>query len=234
MYAPYLEEYSARRLVTHEVAPPTPVHDSLTNDSDGLSSGYRSRGWFGKRQSVDGAREPTLKSRSPLLKRLSLSISKSSNSDNNSGIPTSETSVSPVNLNTVVSSSPLTQKPLASITQKIYTNVATMSSGERLAAIARLQRFDGGFSWSTALFSLLKLNLDTFDGMKKELSEQGIEVDIAATVLAWSWLEKNGGYEATDMAKKAGEWVGIQLGPTDTAAEKEILKDKVLTVIPLS
>ncbi|KIK71252.1 hypothetical protein GYMLUDRAFT_52369 [Collybiopsis luxurians FD-317 M1] len=138
--------------------------------------------------------------------------------------------------------------PAASGSTPTYTNIAsanrekissTMNPGERLAAVARLQRFDGGFVWSMALFTVLEISIDitNFDVIKKQLETQGISnADIAATVLAWVWLQKNGGENGFDMARKAEEWVGLQLaaGEKKMGVEKEALKKVVLGIVPQS
>ena len=83
-----------------------------------------------------------------------------------------------------------------------------------------------GFPWRSGTTR----SLDT--GVKMPSTWE--RVQLAATVLAWMWLERNGGGEGSDMTKKAGEWVGMQLGAKNTEAEKEALKMRLLTIIPLS
>ncbi|KAH7880474.1 uncharacterized protein C8R40DRAFT_1065513 [Lentinula edodes] len=242
---PYIqEEYGTRGGSSHYnpntgiMHPPSPQlgsdHSPVTSSSlpPTPASKNKLQGWFGKRQSVDGIRRPNMKAGASFFKRMSLSISMPSNtSDISNSETTSKTATptfSPLVLRTVVA--PSGQNSSTTTTPSTTVDTSLMSSGERLASIARLQRFDGGFAWSTTIFSVLQLSFNDLDNMKRQLSEQNITADIAATVLAWVWLERNGGYEATEMAKKAGEWVGIQLG----TQENEELKNKVLAVIPLS
>ncbi|KAF8832550.1 hypothetical protein HHX47_DHR1001687 [Lentinula edodes] len=242
---PYIqEEYGTRGGSSHYnpntgiMHPPSPQlgsdHSPVTSSSlpPTPASKNKLQGWFGKRQSVDGIRRPNMKGGASFFKRMSLSISMPSNtSDISNSETTSKTATptfSPLVLRTVVA--PSGQNSSTTTTPSTTVDTSLMSSGERLASIARLQRFDGGFAWSTTIFSVLQLSFNDLDDMKRQLSEQNITADIAATVLAWVWLERNGGYEATEMAKKAGEWVGIQLG----TQENEELKNKVLAVIPLS
>ncbi|KAK1216972.1 hypothetical protein PQX77_020376 [Marasmius sp. AFHP31] len=98
-------------------------------------------------------------------------------------------------------------------------DVESMSDGARLAAIARLQQFDGGFDFSDDLLRLLQVKVSQGD-FKQKCTENNIEEGVAATVLALVWLEKKGGDESLDLQGKASEWLVDRLDEVDTAKEK--------------
>ncbi|KAL0070454.1 von Willebrand factor A domain-containing protein 5A [Marasmius tenuissimus] len=104
-----------------------------------------------------------------------------------------------------------------------------MSHGERLAAVARLQQFDGGFDFSEGLLNLLGVDVPEHD-FKQRCAEHVVEVDVAAVVLALVWLEKKGGDESLDMQEKASEWLADKLGSED---EVVAMKDKVSKLFDL-
>ncbi|KAL0070448.1 von Willebrand factor A domain-containing protein 5A [Marasmius tenuissimus] len=95
----------------------------------------------------------------------------------------------------------------------------SMSDGARLAAIARLQQFDGGFDFSEDLLRLLQTKVSEAD-FKQECRENNIEEGVAATVLALVWLEKKGGDESLDLQEKASEWLADRLDEVDTVKQK--------------
>ncbi|KAK1226022.1 hypothetical protein PQX77_011021 [Marasmius sp. AFHP31] len=104
-----------------------------------------------------------------------------------------------------------------------------MSHGERLAAIARLQQFDGGFDFSEGLLNLLGVDVPEHD-FKQRCVDHDVGVDVAAVVLALVWLENKGGEESLDMQEKALEWLADKLGSED---EVVTMKDKVLKLFDL-
>ncbi|KAF9073726.1 hypothetical protein BDP27DRAFT_1318044 [Rhodocollybia butyracea] len=203
------EMYSAN-CVHSTVEPPNPA-------SKNLNAPFQSRSLISSRlrpQSLSISSLPTRASTSPF--RRILLISKDT--------PVTSLPISP-STGRVVSQpiSTTVETPLATSSAK--TSTPPMTPGERLAAVARLQRYDGGFVWSRILFRTLGLNLADPDVFKSQLNAEGIAEDTAATVLAWMWLEINGGEDGSDMARKAGQWLG---------SNRETLKKQLSAITPLS
>ncbi|KAL0564531.1 hypothetical protein V5O48_017516, partial [Marasmius crinis-equi] len=103
-------------------------------------------------------------------------------------------------------------------------SAAPMSDGARLASIARLQGFDGGFSLREELLRLLEVKSSVNDFKQKCVGEN-LDEGVAATMLALLWLEKRGGDESLDLQEKASEWLGDVLG---SEAQVALTKEKVL------
>ncbi|KAH8828758.1 hypothetical protein DL96DRAFT_1554451 [Flagelloscypha sp. PMI_526] len=97
------------------------------------------------------------------------------------------------------------------LTAMTNEDVAQMNKGARLAAVARLQQFDGRFKLSEGLLSLLGISLE-LEAIQSTCAEQGLEEDVVATVLARAWLFKNGEDESLAMQEKALEWLGDHVG----------------------
>ncbi|KAL0564932.1 hypothetical protein V5O48_017105, partial [Marasmius crinis-equi] len=101
------------------------------------------------------------------------------------------------------------------------TSAAPMSDGARLASIARLQGFDGGFSLTEELLRLLEAKSPVTD-LKQKCAGENLDESVAATMLALLWLEKRGGDESLDLQEKASEWLEDALGnETQVALTKE-------------
>ncbi|KAF9265846.1 VIT-domain-containing protein [Marasmius fiardii PR-910] len=82
--------------------------------------------------------------------------------------------------------------------------LSAMTEGERLAAVARLQQFDGGFTLTPDLLQLINVEL-TIDAFKHKCAGESENVDVIATALALLWLEKHGGDEWLELQEKAIE-----------------------------
>ena len=83
-----------------------------------------------------------------------------------------------------------------------------LEPSQRLTAIARLQRFDGGFALSDKLLRLLQTSIQDVETVKSQFFDLGIDTDVVATMLASVWLGKHAGEETDDMIRKAEEWIG--------------------------
>ena len=87
-----------------------------------------------------------------------------------------------------------------------------LEPNQRLTAVARLQRFDGGFALSDKLLQLLQTSIQDVETVKSQFFDLGIDTDVVATMLASMWLGKYGREEADDMIRKAEEWIGQKGG----------------------
>ncbi|KAH8828753.1 hypothetical protein DL96DRAFT_1526542 [Flagelloscypha sp. PMI_526] len=112
---------------------------------------------------------------------------------------------------------PVTSSPSAPDGTLMKDNVAQMSKGSRLVAIARLQQFDGRFDLSRDLLNLLGVGL-ALDQVQAICTTQGLEQGVVATALAYTLLVNSGEEEALDMQEKALEWLGDQLGDENAVA----------------
>lgn len=223
---------------------PMPLRSCALLDSAPIDSASapkkKGSAWFGKPRSTDGggSMAPTKSRSSPsLLRRMSLSLSLGSPKTHHSRSSSSSQAISSVISERMKSPSITISPTVASANTTSFSKAsmtAALTLGQQLAAIARLQHFDGKFSWKDNLFLVLNIFLGDAITVKQRLNDEGILPDLAATVLAWGWLERNGGDQGSDMAKKAEEQIGIQLGAKNTKTDKETLKQKVLAIIPLS
>ncbi|KIK64028.1 hypothetical protein GYMLUDRAFT_83412 [Collybiopsis luxurians FD-317 M1] len=124
-----------------------------------------------------------------------------------------------------VNTPPKKKKKLASMAA-----ASTMLDSDRLTAIARMQQFNGGLSLSADLLVLLGIH-DTLTEVEEKLAAVGVTQNVAATVLAWSWMEKSGGEEALDLIEKAKEWIKGEVGEGTTVEE---IQRKVLNAVTLN
>ncbi|KAH8828760.1 hypothetical protein DL96DRAFT_1814096 [Flagelloscypha sp. PMI_526] len=116
-----------------------------------------------------------------------------------------------------------------SVTIKDSEDVAWMTKGARLAAVARLQQFDGRFELSEGLLTLLGITLG-LEGVQGICARENLHEGVVATVLARAWLFKNGDEESLDMQEKALEWVGDQLGDGNAMANVVKKIEQLITV----
>ncbi|KAF9265841.1 VIT-domain-containing protein [Marasmius fiardii PR-910] len=128
----------------------------------------------------------------------------------------------PMRVQAVDSSAPPTSPPSSSAP-------SAMTEGERLAAIARLQQFDGGFTLTQDLLRLLKVEL-TIDAFKQKCAGESDNDDIIVTALALLWLEKHGSDDSLELQEKAKQWLMDNLGDEEKVAGTKEKTEKLFTL----
>ncbi|KIK62195.1 hypothetical protein GYMLUDRAFT_242881 [Collybiopsis luxurians FD-317 M1] len=97
--------------------------------------------------------------------------------------------------------------------KQMQMDLSTMSGGERISFLARLQQFDGSFSLTSSLLGFYlgdtsKMDIDT---VTARLASKGLRSELAATVLACVWIEQmSPGDEMSDMLTKAQDWMRME------------------------